>query len=96
MIDHAASIGRITRYTADASTGFRTALPNSRHIVLGKDWADGVAVLLGSHAVGTLAFGQDGTLLASFGDGGSYESLDRGNAPATESYWEEAIEKGTL
>lgn len=95
-LDHVATIGRITRYTADPSTGFTTTLPDSRHIVLGSSWEDGVAVLLGSHSVGALVFGQDGTLLASFGDGGSYESIDVGNTPPTETYWEEAVEKGTL
>lgn len=94
--DHNATIGRITRYTADSSTGFTSTLPESRHVLLGNSWEDGAAVLLGSHSVGSLVFGQDGTLLASFGDGGSYESTDTGNTPSSETYWEDAITQGTL
>ena len=95
-LDHVATIGRITRYTADSATGSTSVVEGSRHILLGESWEDGAAILIGSHSVGSLAFGDDGTLLASFGDGGSYESIDTGNTPPTESYWAEAIEKGTL
>lgn len=94
--DHNATIGRITRYTANSADGYATTLPDSRYILLGNGWADGVAVLLGSHSVGSLVFGQDGTLLASFGDAGSYESVDTGGTPAEESYWADAVAKGTL
>ncbi len=95
-IDHEATIGRITRYTADVNTGFTTVIPGSRKIILGKTRADGPAILLGSHGVGSLVFGQDGTLLASVGDGGSYQSIDTGNASSEESFWQQAIDEGIL
>ncbi|GJM34377.1 MAG: hypothetical protein DHS20C18_33780 [Saprospiraceae bacterium] len=95
-IDHEATIGRITRYTADPGTGFTTVIPESRKVILGTNRADGPAVLLGSHGVGSLVFGKDGTLLASIGDGGSYQSIDVGSASSEESFWEQAIEEGIL
>lgn len=95
-IDHQATIGRITRYTADINNNFHTIIEGSRKIILGKDRSDGPAILLGSHGVGSLVFGTDGSLLVSLGDGGSYESTDTGNTPSSESSWEQAIEEGIL
>ncbi len=95
-IDHQATIGRICRYTLDASNDFQSSIEGSRHIVLGKDRTDGAPILMGSHAVGSLVFGLDGSLLVSLGDAGSYESIDVGNAPTEESAWEQAIEEGIL
>ena len=47
-----------------------------------------------SHAVGSLVFGTDGSLLLTFGDGGSFTEPDAGNA--TDTYHEQAIEDGIL
>lgn len=65
------TIGRITRYTADVATGFTTVVPGSRLILLGESASSGIPLCSGGHSVGALAFGNDGTLLVSAGDGDS-------------------------
>lgn len=90
-----ATIGRITRFQADAATGFTTLVPNSRNVLLGENVSsDGFASLHQSHGTGSLVFGTDGTLLASFGDGASYSSVDQGSA--SETYWQQAINDGII
>lgn len=74
----AATIGRLTRYTADPSTNFTTTLPNSRKVLIGRTHDTGMPILHESHAVGGLAFGTDGTLLVSIGDGASFDGIDVG------------------
>lgn len=73
-----ATIGRITRYTADPATNFSTTLPGSRKVLIGHTHDTGMPILHESHAVGSLAFGADGTLLASMGDGASFDGIDVG------------------
>src|SRR5690606_17210408 len=46
------------------------------------------------HSTGSLAFGTDGTLLVSVGDGASYSSTDAGSA--NETYWQQAIADGII
>ncbi len=94
--EHEATIGRITRFQADFTNGFQTLVEGSRKVILGKDRPDGPSILLNSHGIGSLVFGTDGTLMASVGDAGSYESIDVGNTPSTETYWEQAVEEGIL
>lgn len=94
--EHEATIGRITRYTADANTGFTTIIDGSRKVILGKTKESGFPILMSSHGVGSLVFGADGSLLASCGDGGSYESIDTGSAPSDESYWEQGLQEGII
>ena len=89
-----ATIGRITRYQADASTNFNTVIAGSRTILMGETVSDGPAILHESHGVGQLAFGQDGTLLACAGDGASYFSVDVGSAP--ETYYAQALADGII
>ncbi len=91
---HAATFGRITRYTADPATGFRSIVPDSRHIVLGHDPADGLPILFDSHGLGTLAFGSDGSLLVSCGDGGNSVWADVGSNGG--SYYAEGISLGII
>ncbi|MEM6316387.1 MAG: PQQ-dependent sugar dehydrogenase [Bacteroidota bacterium] len=94
-IKNEATIGRITRYQADPSTNFKTTLPDSRKVLIGKDVTDkSFPVLMASHGVGTLAFGTDGTLLASCGDASGFQKRDIGNAE--ETYHEQAIADGIL
>lgn len=93
-IENEATIGRITRYTADANTNFSSTLPNSRKVLLGKDASDGFPILMISHGIGTLAFGDDGTLLASSGDGGAFQEADRGSSEYT--FYEQALKDGIL
>ena len=95
-IERQATIGRITRYTIDVNSGYQSIVEGSRTIILGKDFSDGLPILMGSHGVGSLVFGTDGSLLASLGDGGSYESLDTGDAPSEESFWEQAVADGMI
>ncbi len=91
---YAATIGRVTRYQADAATGFTTVVPGSRKVLLGKGPGDGPPILHESHGVGHLVFGEDGTLLVSVGDGASYSSRDEGSAP--ETYWAQALADGII
>ncbi|WNJ21129.1 PQQ-dependent sugar dehydrogenase [Pontibacter sp. G13] len=67
-----ATIGRVTRYQADAATDFKTTIPGSRKVLIGETIDSGIPLLHYSHGVGSLAFGNDGTLMVSCGDGGSY------------------------
>ncbi len=89
-----ATIGRISRFTADPATGLRTVLPGSQVILLGATPDDGIPILHESHGTGQLVFGQDGTLLATNGDGASYSSTDVGDA--SETYHVQAIADGIL
>jgi len=89
-----ATIGRITRYTARASDGFRSVDPASRKILLGESITNGFPILHQSHGVGTILFGADGSLLVSCGDGASYSSTDIGSA--TETYYAQALTEGII
>ncbi len=74
-----ATIGRITRYTVRASDGFHSIDPASRKVLVGETISTGFPILYQSHGTGQLAFGADGTLLASCGESASYEyNLDEG------------------
>ena len=89
-----ATIGRITRYTAEASTAFTTVDYSTRQVLLGETVADGFPSLHESHGTGHLIFGEDGTLMASFGDGASFNSVDQGSA--SETYYQQAIADGII
>ena len=89
-----ATIGRIARYTAEASTNFTTVDYSSRTILLGATKETGFPSLHESHGIGSLAFGTDGSLLVSLGDGASYSSVDQGSA--SETYWSQAISDGII
>ena len=65
-----ATIARITRFTADESTSFRKAAYDSRKVLLGETKTDGIPIPNNLHGIGSLVFGDDGSLLASTGDGG--------------------------
>lgn len=89
-----ATIGRITRYTAEQSTNFTTVDYSSRKILLGATKETGFPSLHESHGIGSLVFGTDGTLMVSLGDGASYGSVDEGSA--SETYWSQAISDGII
>ena len=94
-IEKAATIGRITRYQADVITNFRTIVPNSRKVLVGKNIAEkSFPIIMTSHAVGSLVFGQDGTLLASFGDSAGFQRRDIGSGE--ETYFEQALVDGII
>lgn len=89
-----ATIGRVTRYTAEASTNFTTVDLSSRLVLLGESPGTGLPHLHQSHGIGSLVFGTDGTLLVSMGDGASYNSTDEGSA--SETYYSQALIDGII
>jgi glucose/arabinose dehydrogenase len=90
-----ASIGRITRYTANSADGFRSVDPASRRILLGESASTGCPLLFESHGVGTLAFGNDDSLLAGCGDGASFTGPDSGG-PQYGAYTAQALQEGII
>ncbi len=93
-IEAEATIGRVTRYTADPASDFKKVLPESRKVLLGTDFSDGIPILMISHGVGDIAMAKDGTLLISCGDSGAYESADKGSHDRT--YFAQALADGIL
>jgi uncharacterized repeat protein (TIGR01451 family) len=89
-----ATIGRVTRYQADVNTNYTTTLTNSRQVLMGETKETGMPILHESHGVGSLVFGEDGTLLVCMGDGASYLSKDEGSA--SETYWSQALTDGII
>lgn len=79
------SIGRLTRYTLNASNGFRSIVPNSRKVLVGETISTGFPMVHQSHGVGTLAFGEDGALFAGSGDSASFLEVDNGGPRAASS-----------
>ena len=94
-LDFAATIGRITRYTARTSDGFHSVDPASRLVLLGESKTTGIPIVHLSHGVGQLVFGSDGTLLASCGDAANFFEVDDGTKPAI-SYAPQALADGIL
>ena len=90
----AASIGRITRYKTITSGGNLVCDLNTRTILLGETKSTGIPILHESHGVGSLVFAADGTLLASTGDGASYNTTDNGNL--AETYYVQALADGII
>ncbi|HNA32436.1 MAG TPA: PQQ-dependent sugar dehydrogenase, partial [Flavobacteriales bacterium] len=85
---YAATIMRITRYTAVGPT-FNSVDPASRTVLLGETRKTGAIMTHESHSTGQLCFGTDGTLLATIGDGASYNSTDVGSDAGT--YFAQAL-----
>lgn len=83
-----ATIMRITRYVAPGPT-HNVADPASRFVLLGETKSTGVAITHESHGVGTLLFGRDGTLMATVGDGASYNGADTGSS--LDGYYQQAL-----
>ncbi|WP_461491840.1 PQQ-dependent sugar dehydrogenase [Pontibacter sp. HJ8] len=96
-----ATIGRVTRYTARASDNRRTIDPNSRKVLLGETKSTGVPVLYESHGIGTLMFGEDGSLLISTGDGATagwpdYGYMDSDPNRPLDTYVPQALKDGIM
>ncbi|CAN5134147.1 hypothetical protein BH23VER1_BH23VER1_30870 [soil metagenome] len=91
-IDHyfAATIGRITRYKLESPGGVSALVPGSRTILLGESKETGIPITYGSHGLGSLVFGTDGSLLASTGDGATSLGVDIGHFEGTYSDQAEA------
>jgi glucose/arabinose dehydrogenase len=88
------TIGRITRYEANPATNYRTVLPASRRVLVGETIGTGFPILHQSHGTGHLVFGEDGTLLATCGDAGSYNVVDLGSNADT--YYVQALAEGII
>ncbi len=78
-----ATIVRVTRFTADASTNFTSIIPNSRFVLIGENKKTGIPLLHESHSGGQLVFGKDGSLMVTTGDGSSYNVADGGSSNDT-------------
>ena len=90
-----ATISRLTRYSCTASNNFRSVNLASRSILVGETKTNGFPACSYVHLVGSLVFGQDGTLLVSCGDGASPETLDLGGAGLS-SYAPQALSDGII
>jgi len=77
-LDNEATIGRLTRYTCVASNDFKSVDPASRFILIGDSKTNGIPYCGTTHNVGSLVFGEDGTLLISTGDTASFYDVDTG------------------
>lgn len=83
-----ATIVRITRYTANAAQNFDAVIPGSRLVLVGENKKTGIPLLHESHSGGQLVFGRDGSLMASTGDGASYNFVDGGGGA---TYWSQGL-----
>lgn len=92
--DNQASIGRVSSYVITKENGVPILVEGSNKIIFGKSPEDGLPILMTSHAVGSIVFGTDGSLLLTCGDGGSFRQADIGNAADT--YHDQAIEDGII
>lgn len=69
--------GRLERHTVSFADS-NAIEPGSRAVLLGRNWREGPVSASGSHTVGTMEFGADGSLLFSVGDGAQFNSVDDG------------------
>ena len=90
-----ATIGRVTRYTANAADNFNSVDPSSRTILIGETISTGFPIVHQSHGIGSLVFGTDGTLLVSCGDAASYETIDTSGSDGG-SYAPQALAENIL
>lgn len=65
-----ATIGRLVRYTVDLNNKSRI-LEGSRFVLIGETKETGIPIVTISHGLGTICFGNDGSLLLSVGDSNS-------------------------
>ena len=95
-VEYEATIGRITRYHTLTSGGIVSLdpAPGSRKVLLGDTKETGLPILYASHGMGSLAFAADGTLLASMGDGASFNGVDVG--PGSDAYHVQALADGII
>ena len=69
------AFSRVTRYTVGPSGA---VVAGSRRVLVGETFATGIPACYYSHAIGTLGFGADGTLLVGTGDAAHYSTVDTG------------------
>jgi glucose/arabinose dehydrogenase len=89
-----ATISRVTRYQLTTTNGLVSTVATSRQVLLGETKSTGIPLLHESHAGGSLAFGQDGSLLLTTGDNASYNTVDKGNS--SDTYYQQAINDGIM
>ena len=75
--DDSVHFGRLVRYEVSA-TDPNLIDESTRTVLLGTGWADGIPNYSGTHSVGALRFGEDGTLFVSAGEGARYDMADPG------------------
>lgn len=90
---NAATIVRIVRYTA-IGPSYNSVDAASRTVLLGETAQTGAPILYNTHGAGSLAFGRDGTLLATIGEGACAITADVGSN--TDSYWTAALAEGII
>lgn len=91
-----ATIGRVTRYQV-REDGLTTDM-GSRKVLLGESVSTGIPIMYVSHGVGSLVFGEDGSLLVSAGDGATANGQDTGwkEGVPTDNFVEQALQDGIL
>ncbi len=92
---NAATIGRLVRYATTAESDHSVVDPTTRTVLIGESIDRGLPILNQSHGVGTLAFAEDGTLLVSMGDAGSFFQADTGG-PVVGGWVETALADGII
>jgi glucose/arabinose dehydrogenase len=77
--DEVETFGRLLRYELNyAPNGELLADPSSRLDLIGESWTTGLPACNWSHAVGTVKFLSDGSLVLSSGDAAHYDQTDLG------------------
>ncbi len=99
---YTASMGRLTRYTLN-TVDFTFPIPDSRKVLIGETVDSGIPICTASHGVGSVLFGEDGSLLVSSGDGNTWVgvSATEGFAGQTDdlpqyAYDDIALEDGVI
>lgn len=89
-----ATYGIVSRFTVDNHLSNSPSVnPNSELILLGQN-NKGIPITYLGHMGGALAFGEDGTLMITAGDGGFFDDSDDGDSPST--YHNAAINLGIM
>lgn len=85
-----ATMARICRYTVDLNTSPLSVVANSRLTLIGETVSTGIPAIEDIHSGGGLAFGKDGTLLISTGDGAHQFDV------TTTPYGSQAVSSGIM
>ncbi|WP_221622086.1 PKD domain-containing protein, partial [Larkinella knui] len=89
-IDNIATIGRLTRYTANPNNDYK-ADPASRKILIGETLDNAIPIVTASHAGGGLVTGVDGSIILGTGDASSFVEVDVGCNNTT--WFQQGIDK---
>ncbi len=94
-VRNAASFGRIVRYEVDQANDGLSVLPDSRHIVFGREPSEGIPILMAFHGLGSMLHASDGTLLISCGDASNNLDYITGGNP-DDPFIQDAIASGII